>query len=82
VYKMSERQAVMRLKLWLFRIQTNKWPASAVLTERKDFEPFFGFPAWAPIKEWMNNPEMPFPEEAIYELMERVVYARGGFGEA
>jgi hypothetical protein len=75
--KMSEKQAVMRLKLWLFRLKNNKWPVSAVLTERKDFEPFLELTSWVPIKEWMDNPETPFPEETVYDLMERVVYARG-----
>jgi hypothetical protein len=75
--KTNEKQAVMRLKLWLFRIKNNNWPKNTVLTERQDFELFFKNPGWESVAIWFNNPESEFPEEAIRELMERVVYARG-----
>ncbi len=76
MYQMAEKQAVLRLKLLLFRLEKGSWGPETVYSEWPEFKSHFHKPGWAPIAAWDGKSKETFPAEAILNLMARVVYGR------
>lgn len=74
--RLPEKTSVLRLKLLAFRLMKGSADAATVFSEWPEFSVNFNKAGWGPIAKWDGKSKDTFPFDAVYALMERVVYAR------